>query len=72
MVEGGDGGCPFECAVAAMVVVEVDEATVGDLALEFACPVLDVGPFLEQDPVEPFDLAVGLWDCQIPGVTGMA
>lgn len=24
-------------------------------------PVADVGPFFEQDPVEPFDLAVGLW-----------
>ena len=32
---GGGGGCPVECAVGSVVIVEVDEALVGGLSLVF-------------------------------------
>ena len=47
--------------VAAVVIAEVDEAVVGGRALPVRGPRPDVGPFLEQDAVKSFDVAVGLW-----------
>jgi len=46
--------------VGSVVIVEVDEPGVAVVAFDFCVPVLDVCPFLEEDPVESFDLAVGL------------
>src|SRR3954452_21338574 len=59
-VEGVGWSGPVECAVGTVLIVEVDEPVVGGGALPVATPVTDVCPFLEQDAVEPFDLAVGL------------
>jgi hypothetical protein len=43
-----------------VVIVQVDEPGVGVVALHFCVPVADVGPFLEEDPVEPSHFAAGL------------
>jgi hypothetical protein len=51
---------PAERAVWSVMVVEVGEPVVGAGALLVGAPGSDVGPFFEQDPVEPFDFAVGL------------
>ena len=41
-------------------IVVVEESLVAVVAFGFAGPGCDVGPFLEEDAVEAFDLAVGL------------
>ena len=38
-----------------VVIVEVDERVVAGVALGLGGPGADVGPFLEQDPVEALD-----------------
>jgi hypothetical protein len=43
-----------------VVIVEVDEVVVFECAFGVGVPVPDVGPFLEQDPMETLDLAVDL------------
>ena len=43
-----------------VLIVEVHEPAVADVASGFTGPVADVGPFLKQDAVEALDLAVGL------------
>jgi hypothetical protein len=58
--EGVDGWLPAERAVGSVVIVEVHEPGVGVVALAVGAPGADVGPLLEQDAVEPLDLAVGL------------
>ena len=47
--------------MAAVMIVGVDEPGVRGHAFGFAEVEPGVGPFLTQGPVEPFDLAVGLW-----------
>ena len=49
-----------ECGVAAVVIVVMEPVGVGGCAFGFGAVHVGVGPFLEQGPVEPFDLAVGL------------
>ena len=61
VVPDGGGWCvPVERAVGSVVIVVVEESSVGVLALLFAGPGADVGPFLEEGAVEAFDFAVGL------------
>src|SRR5476649_1887762 len=55
------GWLASECAVAAVMIVGVDEPGVGGDAFGLAEVEPGVGPFLAQGPVGPFDLAVGLW-----------
>ena len=43
-----------------MVIVEVYESVIAETTLPVGMPRADVGPFLKQDPVETFNLAVGL------------
>ncbi len=38
-----------------VVIVEVDETVVGERALPVGGPGADVGPFLDQDPMEALD-----------------
>jgi hypothetical protein len=50
-----------ECGVAAMVIVVVEPVGEGGDAVGFGGVGVRVGPFVEQGPVEPLHLAVGLW-----------